>query len=257
MKNAVGEVQGILVLGGRSEIGAAIARHVCSPFTTKIVLAGRQMKSNEASDFLELLPERERHHVRVEVAEFDAVDFSSHPRIASDLIASGDIDLVVVAFGQLGDPSLVHHDPVAAAGLISVNFGGVVSIATAVAEEMTKLGRGHIVFVSSVAGERTRKGNYVYGSSKAGMDAFAQGLGDALEDAAVSVTIVRPGFVRTAMTKGLRPAPFAIDADDVGRTVALRMKQGRRIIWAPGILRYVFMLFRHLPSVVWRRLPIN
>jgi decaprenylphospho-beta-D-erythro-pentofuranosid-2-ulose 2-reductase len=111
--------------------------------------------------------------------------------------------------------------------------------------------------LSSVAGERVRKANFVYGSSKAGLDGFAQGLGDSLEGTGASVLIVRPGFVHSAMTAGLKPAPFATTPDVVADVVVRGLRQGRRIVWAPGMLRWVFMVLRHVPHPIWRRLPLG
>ena len=116
---------------------------------------------------------------------------------------------------------------------------------------------GHIVVLSSVAGERVRKSNYVYGSTKAGLDGFAQGLADAVDSDGVGVTIVRPGFVHSRMTAGLKAAPFSTTPDAVAECTVAGVRRGRRIVWAPGTLRWVFMVLRHLPTPIWRRLPLG
>jgi len=126
-----------------------------------------------------------------------------------------------------------------------------------VAAQFRKQGHGHLVVLSSVAGERVRKANFVYGATKAGLDAFAQGLSDSLADSPARVTIVRPGYVHTSMTAGRPAAPFATTAQDVAKATVKGMRSGRRIVWAPGILRWVFMILRHLPHPIWRRLPLG
>ena len=114
-----------------------------------------------------------------------------------------------------------------------------------------------LVVLSSVAGERVRRANFVYGATKAGLDGFAQVLGDSLVGSGARVLVVRPGFVHSAMTKGLKAAPFATTPDRVAAITVKGLRSGRRTVWAPGILRYVFSIFRHLPGPVWRRLPLG
>jgi decaprenylphospho-beta-D-erythro-pentofuranosid-2-ulose 2-reductase len=122
---------------------------------------------------------------------------------------------------------------------------------------MRRQGHGRIVVLSSVAGERVRPANMVYGATKAGLDGFALALGDSLVSSGVSVLVVRPGFVRSAMTQGMEAAPFATTPDAVAEATARALQSGRRIVWVPGVLRYVFMVLRHLPAPLWRRLPLG
>ena len=122
---------------------------------------------------------------------------------------------------------------------------------------MRKQGHGSIVMLSSVAGERVRRANPVYGGTKAGIDGFAQGLGDALVDDGVHMLIVRPGFVASSMTAGLKPAPFATTPEKVADATLKGLRAKRRIVWVPSTLRYVFSVLRHMPGPVWRRLPLG
>ena len=147
---------------------------------------------------------------------FDAADTTSHQALIDDLAARhGDLDVVIVAFGQLGEQSDLDGDAAAAAALAQVNFAGAVSASMATAARFREQGHGQLVVLSSVAGERVRKANFVYGSTKAGLDGFAQGLGDSLVGTGASVLVVRPGFVHSAMTAGLKPAPFATTPEAV------------------------------------------
>ena len=117
--------------------------------------------------------------------------------------------------------------------MIETNFVGLVSVLIPIAERMRRQGHGTIVVLSSVAAERPRRANFVYGASKAGLDAFAQGLGDALVGAGVHVLVVRPGFVRTKMTAGRAAAPFAVTPDAVADAIAGGLRSGAHTIWVP------------------------
>ena len=144
-----------------------------------------------------------------------------------------------------------------AAALAHVNFTGAISASVAVANRLRKQGHGTLVVLSSVAGERVRKANFVYGATKAGLDGFAQGLGDSLEGTGARVLVVRPGFVHSAMTKGMKAAPFATTPDKVADVTVQGLRRGSRTVWAPGILRFVFSALRHVPGPIWRKLPLG
>jgi decaprenylphospho-beta-D-erythro-pentofuranosid-2-ulose 2-reductase len=131
-----------------------------------------------------------------------------------------------------------------------------VSVGIPLAQRLQAQGHGALVLLSSVAGERVRKANFVYGSSKAGVDGFFQGLGDRLAGTGVHVTIVRPGFVRTKMTAGMKDAPLTTTPPVVAKAVADALARDREIIWVPAPLRLVMTVLRHLPRPVFRRLPM-
>jgi decaprenylphospho-beta-D-erythro-pentofuranosid-2-ulose 2-reductase len=251
MQNALNEPQTIVLLGGTSEIGRAIVDELASPSTRTIVLACRRPDDAQPDHFF-----REGRAVVVE--HFDAAATETHDAFARRLaVEHGDLDVVVVAFGVLGDQADFDDDPHAAAQAVHVNYTGAVAASLAFAGVMRRQGHGHLAVVSSVAGERARASNFVYGSSKAGLDAFAQGLGDALAGSGVQVTVIRPGFVHSRMTRGLKSAPFATTPRVVGELAVAGMKRGRHTVWAPGILRYVFSILRHVPRPIFRRLPLG
>lgn len=255
MKDGLGSPQHVVLLGGTSDIGLAIVRALAGPSLRTVVLACRNADAGEAAaaDLRRLVPS-----TTVEVRSFDADAFETHEALIADIAAShGDLDVVVVAFGQLGDNDRLQRDPVAAAQLVGVNMGGAVSVSIAATNRLRTQGHGSLVVLSSVAGERVRKGNLVYGATKAGLDGFAQGLGDSLAGSGVSVLVVRPGFVHSQMTAGLPSAPFATTPDAVAAATVKGLRSGRRTVWAPGILRLVFIVLRHLPGPVWRRLPLG
>jgi len=251
MENALGEAQTIVVLGGTSDIGRAIAARLVSPATRTIVLAGRRPDEMRVDEL-------ERPGVTVATARFDATDVAGHDTFVRDLVAAhGDLDVVVVAFGELVEQSELDDDPERAAAMVTVNFTGAVSSSLAVAAQFRRQGHGRLVVLSSVAGERVRKANFVYGATKAGLDGFAQGLGDALAGTGASVLVVRPGFVHSRMTAGMKAAPFATTPSAVAEATAVALQKGRRTVWVPATLRPVFSVFRHLPGPVWRRMPLG
>jgi decaprenylphospho-beta-D-erythro-pentofuranosid-2-ulose 2-reductase len=168
----------------------------------------------------------------------------------------GDLDVVLLAFGVLGDQELAEHDAAEAVRIGTVNYVGAMSVAVPVAQRLREQGHGTLVVLSSVAGERARRSNFVYGSSKAGLDAFAQGLADSLVGSGARVLVVRPGFVTTKMTEGMEPAPLSTTPDAVADAIVRGLASHATTIWVPGPLRYVMSVLRHVPRVVFRKLPI-
>lgn len=251
MKDATGNVQSIVLFGGTSEIGQAIVRAFGTPKLRAVALACRQ-----PDDVHGLVGELEGRAVKVLVERFEATDPDSHDDLLRSIVTTlGDIDLAVFAVGQLGAPDIADH-PVAAARLMAANLAGPTAALLATAQVMRRQGHGTIVVLSSVAGERVRRSNYVYGASKAGLDALAQGMAADLEGSGVRVLVVRPGFVATRMTAGMKAAPMSTTADAVAASVRRALDQRREIVWTPGVLRPVFMVLRHLPTRIFRRLPI-
>ena len=251
MENALGEPQTIVLLGGTSDLGRAIVGALVSPSTRTVVLAGRHPGEMSPGDLA-------RPGLDVETVAFDATDTASHDGFVRGLAATyGDLDVVIVAFGQLAPQEELDDDPVRAAELVTVNFTGAVSSSLAVANQFRRQGHGRLIVLSSVAGERVRKANFVYGASKAGLDGFAQGLGDALVGSGASVLVVRPGFVPTRMTAGMKAAPLATTPAAVAAATVDALRKGRRTVWIPATLRPVFSVLRHLPGPVWRRLPLG
>lgn len=251
MENALQEAQTIVLFGGTSDIGRAMVRELLSPAARTLVLACRRPEAADPDEFA-------RPGLDVVVRGYDAADTAGHAAFVDSLVEQyGDLDVVVIAFGVLGEQADFDADPAAAAELVTVNMGGAVSTALAVAGHMRRQGHGHLAIVGSVAGDRTRPANYVYGATKAGLDAFGQGLADALAPAGVKVTMIRPGFVHSKMTVGRKPQPFATTPDVIGRQAVAGMRAGKHTVYTPGILRYVFTVLRHLPRFVWRRMPFD
>ncbi|MDQ3935253.1 MAG: decaprenylphospho-beta-D-erythro-pentofuranosid-2-ulose 2-reductase [Actinomycetota bacterium] len=252
MRDATGAVQSVLVLGGTSEIGVATAERLVRDRARRVILAARDPAAAEAS----AAPLRQAG-AEVEAVSFDALDLASHEAFVADVFDRfGDIDLVLVAWGVLGDQERLARDHDAAVEAAQVNYTGVVSVSIPLAERMRRQGHGTIVYLSSVAGERARASNFVYGSTKAGMDAFAQGLGDSLDGTGVRVMVVRPGFVKTKMTAGLDPVPLSTDAGAVADSIAAGLRRNSHTVWSPAPLRLVMSALRHVPRPIFRKLDL-
>lgn len=253
MKDALGSVQRVLVLGGSSDIGLAIAARLGSPRGASVVLAGRSPErlAAAAAD----LGVRGSGDVRCE--HFDARETASHGTVLGDLWRRhGGFDVVVLAFGVQGDQARAEAEPAHAVEVAEVNYLGAVSAGLETGRLLREQGHGSLVVLSSVAAERPRRSLFVYGSSKAGLDAFALGLGDALRSDGVHVLVVRPGFVKTKLTAHLKPAPLATTADAVAEVVERGLQDRARVVWAPPPMRWVMMVLRHLPHAIFRRLPL-
>ena len=250
MRDALGSVQSVLVLGGNSEIALAIVDRLVASRCKKVVLGVRSPASATST-----LNRLRSAGVDADTIVFDALDPASHAKVidaAAERI--GDLDMIILAFGVLGEQTEFNADPVAAAQAASANYVGAVSSGLAAAAKLRTQGHGTILAITSVAGVRARADNFVYGSTKAGMDAFAQGLGDSLVGTGVRCVVVRPGFVHTQMTEGLKPAPFATTPDKIADAVINGLQKNKEIIWAPPIMSILFTMLRHLPRPIWRKI---
>jgi decaprenylphospho-beta-D-erythro-pentofuranosid-2-ulose 2-reductase len=193
VKDAFGAPQSLLVLGGTSEIALATARRLIALRTRTVRLAGRPSPALDAA-----AADLRARGADVRTVGFDALDAASHEAVLGAVFAEDDIDMVLLAFGIAGDQGRDEEEPLAAVRVAQTNYTGAVSAGLVCAGALQAQGHGSLVVLSSVAGERARRADFIYGSSKAGLDAFTQGLGDALHGTGVHVMVVRPGVVRSA-----------------------------------------------------------
>jgi decaprenylphospho-beta-D-erythro-pentofuranosid-2-ulose 2-reductase len=249
--DAVGNPQSLLLLGGTSEIGLAVAARFAAARPLRVVLAGRP------GDRLDAAAQRLRAQgSTVSVLPFDARSPETHTEVVEKAFADGDIDVTLVAFGVLGDQEAAWTDVEAARELAEVNYVGAVTVGVALAERLRRQGHGALVALSSAAAERPRRSNFVYGSTKAGLDSFYTGLTDALRPSCVRVSVVRPGFVHTRMTEGMKAAPLSQTPEQVAEVIVDVVRRRREQAWAPANMRWVMTVLRHLPRAVFRRLPV-
>jgi NAD(P)-dependent dehydrogenase (short-subunit alcohol dehydrogenase family) len=240
----------VVVLGGRSEIGLAVAQRIAAGNT--VVLAARRSGDLDAEE--KVL--REAGAAAVDCVEFDADDLDSHRELLQDVLRRhGRIDVVVVAFGILGDQARAEQDPAHAVAIVHTDYVAHVAVLLHLAAIMRAQGHGTLVVFSSVAGARVRRANFVYGSAKAGLDGFASGLADSLHGSGARLLLVRPGFVIGRMTAGMTPAPFSSTPEQVADATVAALRAGRGEVWVPRVLRPVFAVLRHAPRALWRRMP--
>jgi decaprenylphospho-beta-D-erythro-pentofuranosid-2-ulose 2-reductase len=241
----------VIVLGGSSEIAAAIVAELQRRSPREVALLGRDPGA------LEQRAEQMRAAgcPRVVTLELDALDFDRHEDALSSAIEQlGGVDLIVLAVGELGERGGLPEDLVAAVGVLQVNMTGAGSLLLHAARALRERGGGTVVVLSSVAAERPRRANAVYGAAKAGLDSLAQALADDLHDQGVRVMVVRPGFVHTRMTRGLQPAPLATSAAAVASATVAGLDSGAQTVWAPRALRVLMLVMRMIPRPIFRRI---
>lgn len=253
MIDATGNPGKILVLGGTSEIGLAIATEYLSHAPAEVVLAC-QPGDELAQVCAEQLLGAGAGQVRV--LDFDATAFDTHEAVLAQAWEGGDVDVAIVAFGLLGEAEQLWRDQARAVQIAQVNYTGAVSVGVLLGQRMSAQGYGQIIAMSSVAGERVRRSNFVYGSTKAGLDGFYTNLGEALEPAGVKVLVIRPGQVRTRMSAGVKEAPLTVDKQAVATQAVDAARDGKRLIWAPPLFQLVMFVLKHIPGPIFRKLPL-
>lgn len=251
--DAVGNPQTILLLGGTSEIGLAICERYLQNAHARIVLAAMPDDPGRDAAVAQMKAAGARS---VELIDFEATDPDSHPKMIEEAFGHGDVDVAIVAFGILGDAEELWQDQRKAVLAAEINYTAAVSVGVLLGEKMRAQGFGQIIAMSSAAGERVRRSNFVYGSTKAGLDGFYLGLGEALREYGVRVLVIRPGQVRTRMSAHVKEAPLTVDKEYVANLAVTSAAKGKELVWAPGAFRYVMMVLRHIPRPIFRKLPI-
>lgn len=253
MTDGIGRENTLLVLGGGSDIGVATAGALVDGGTRNVILAARRPELlGEAAEQLQA-----RGAATVATVSFDARAVDTHIAFVGETFDRfGDVDVALLTFGELGDQLAAEKDPSLAVDIAQTNYIGAMSVLLPLAERMRAQGHGVIVVLSSVAAERGRRSNFVYGSSKAGLDTFCQGLADELHGSGVRLIVVRPGFVRSKMTRGLEPAPLSTTPGAVAAAIVRALRRRADVVWVPAELRWVMTGLRHLPRPLFRKLEI-
>lgn len=240
----------VLLLGGHSDIGGDLTARLCRG--RPVVLAARREWTLD--DVAARM--RSAGATAVHPLAFEATELGSHRDVVTRAaeLAGQPVTTAIVAFGILGEQARAEHDEAHAAEIATIDYTAQVSMLTVLADEMT---RGEIVAFSSIAGWRARRANYVYGSTKAGLDAFCQGLADRLHGGPLRLITARPGFVIGSMTEGMEPAPLSVTPDAVAEAVAEEIRTGNNstTLWIPRTLRLLAWAMRCVPRPLWRRMP--
>ena len=248
MPDAIERVQRVLVMGGTSEIALAIVRALPLASQAEVVLAGRDRAALEAAAATLPAP------CRPTFFRFDARDPESALAVVATAFEAGAVDVVLPAFGVLGDQQLSEREPATVADQMTVNVTTQAVVIMEAGRRLQEQGHGTLVVFSSIAGVRARRANFVYGSAKAALDALGTGIGLMLEGSGAQVIVVRPGFVVGRMTAGMARAPFACSPEDVAQATLAARGKGRRVVWVPGRLVVLAWAMRLLPHPVWKRL---
>ncbi|MCW2659215.1 MAG: Short chain dehydrogenase [Mycobacterium sp.] len=251
--DAVGNPQTILLLGGTSEIGLAICERYLQNAHARILLAAMPNDPGRDDAVAQMKAAGARS---VELIDFEATAPDGHPKMIDEAFADGDVDVAIVAFGVLGDAEELWQNQRKAVLAAEINYTAAVSVGVLLGEKMRAQGFGQIIAMSTVAGERVRRSNFVYGSTKAGLDGFYLGLTEALREYGVRVLVIRPGQVRTRLSAHVKEAPLTVDKEYVANLAVTSAAKGKELVWAPAAFRYVMIVLRHIPRSIFRKLPI-
>lgn len=242
----------LLILGATS----SIARSAANAFAEKgfdLYLAGRDLgELQRISADLSI-----RHNTKVLHGLFDAQSFAKHPLFLQNVIGMmGGLEGVLLAFGDTGDHiDSVHHFE-AAHTIIDRNFTGACSILTHCARHLSEQKRGFIIAISSVAGDRGRQSNYIYGAAKGALSIFLQGLRNRLHPEGVRVITIKPGFVDTPMTFGKPGVFLAASPKSVGHAIAKALDAKRDVVYIPGFWKYIMHVIKSIPEWIFKRLKL-
>ncbi len=240
----------ILIVGAKSDIAKAVAREYAKN-GYDIYLAGR--KIDELEEFATDLRVRSQRDVRL--VELDILDFESHQSFYDELEPKplG----VVTAVGYLGDQDEAQEDMAQTLQIINTNYTGVVTLLNTIANDFEARKSGFIVGISSVAGDRGRKSNYLYGSAKAGFSAYLSGLRNRLYESQVGVMSVKPGFVATKMTEGMDlPQKLTALPQEVAEDIFKAQQSGKDILYTKWIWRYIMLIITSIPEFIFKKMSI-
>lgn len=237
----------LLVLGANSDMAIATAKHYAK-HGYNLYLASRNINECEKN----AVDIRLRYQVEVEALAFDARDFASHTAFYQNLAIKP--QGVVVAFGIMHNQQQAQAHFSLAQEMIEANYAGVVSALEIIAADFEQRQIGFIVGISSVAGDRGRASNYIYGSSKAAFSAYLSGLRHRLFKSGVHVMTVKPGFVATKMTEGLDlPAKLTATPQEVAQAVFDGVSKRKPVIYVKWMWRYIMLIIIHLPGFIFNK----
>ena len=240
----------VLILGGTSTIARAIAAELAAR-GFDLALAGR-----DAAELAAVAADlRLRHGITTSVHLIDTLAVESHAAALAPCLTP-DLRGVVLAFGYLGDQRRAETDAVEVRRILDTNLTGCITALNAVAAHLAETGGGFVCALSSVAGDRGRRSNYVYGAAKGGLAIFLQGLRNRLYRSGVVVITLKPGFVDTPMTAGVPKNPLFATAPRVGLAGFRAIERGRDVVYIPWFWRLIMAAVKSLPESIFKRLRL-
>ncbi|KXK54593.1 MAG: short-chain alcohol dehydrogenase [Chlorobi bacterium OLB5] len=243
----------LLILGANSLIAQAAASHFAEA-GHEIIFAGRKQDEPEkyANDFAI------RYKCRTRAEYIDALDYPSHKKFVEDILAkTPELEYILIVFGYLGTQDKAQTDFTEAHRIIDTNFTGVVSVCELFAAEFESLKKGNIAVISSVAGDRGRQSNYMYGSAKGGLTVYLSGLRNRLFKSGVNVLTIKPGFVNTPMTYGMPlPKPLVASPEKVGKDIYKAMIKRKSVIYTPFYWRWIMFVITSIPEFLFKKLKL-
>ncbi len=240
----------VLIIGAKSDIAKACAREYAK-HGYDLCLAARNV--NELSEFAQDVTTRTQKSVKL--LELDILDYKSHQGFY-DSIEEKPLG-VISAVGYLGEQEKAQSDFEEAKRIMDTNYTGVVSLFNIIADDFEKRRSGFIVGISSVAGDRGRKSNYIYGSAKAALSAYLSGLRNRLYDAQVHVLTVKPGFVATKMTEDMDlPEKLTAQPDEVASDIFNAQQKGKNVLYTKWIWRWVMLIICSIPEFQFKKMSI-
>jgi len=240
----------VLLLGAGSDVAVAIAKVMTQKGHT-VLLAGRDL------NYLKVISSDlsiRYSTAKTEVHYFDATDFESHAGFYNNLPNKPDV--TICAFGYLGEQIAAQTDFAECKKIIDSNYLGAVSILNVVANEYEKKGKGTIVGISSVAGERGRQSNYLYGSAKAGFTAYLSGLRNRMVKSNVHVMTLIPGFIKTKMLKEVTPAPLTAIPDKLASSLYTAIVKKKDVVYYLPVWRLIMFIIRSIPEGIFKKLKL-
>jgi decaprenylphospho-beta-D-erythro-pentofuranosid-2-ulose 2-reductase len=241
-----------VILGASKGIGRAIARALAER-GAEVYLLGRDLDDlqKSAAD----LEQRGlgKHRVQCGACDLEQPDGFFKALDDAEQALSG-FDTVIVTAALFAAQDRLENDPELTRRMLTVNFANTVLFCEYARKRLITSGGGTLCVVSSVAGERGRKPVVLYGASKAGLSAYLEGLDHKYHDVGLRVVTVKPGFVKTSMTDGLKPPPFAGEPEQVARDVVRALDRGKPVVYTPGMWALVMLVIRWLPRFVMRKI---
>jgi decaprenylphospho-beta-D-erythro-pentofuranosid-2-ulose 2-reductase len=237
--NSFGQFQRIAVFGGKSDIGLSILEFLPKADDVEVILVGRNLKKVTETPY------------KTQLIECDFGNLDEITLVLNKIFIDGDLDVALVSFAVQKSAS-EHLLTKNLVEVINTNFVSTSLLLAGLIARMEMQMHGQVLYISSFAGLRPRKNNFVYGATKAGADFFAQGLQDRSRLKNVFLTILRPGFVRTKFTNGLSEPPFSTDVTTVAQIAVKALIRKRKIVYAPRLLLLVTIVFKNIPKFIFK-----